>query len=82
LPKLEQRGVVQPFILVMQIIALGLLMPRIDWKSGVLLDLAVSIPALAAGTALGIVLFGRVDDVLFRRVVLATLFVSGLALAL
>jgi uncharacterized protein len=81
LPKLEQRGVVQPFILVMQIIALGLLMPRIDWKSGVLLDLAVSIPALAAGTALGIVLFGRVDDILFRRVVLAALFVSGLALA-
>jgi hypothetical protein len=38
--------------------------------------------ALAAGTAVGVILFGRVDDAAFRRVVLATLFVSGLALAL
>lgn len=82
LPKAEQRGVVQPFILVMQIIALALLLPRADWSSGMLLDLVVSLPALAAGTAVGVMLFGRVDDVLFRRVVLATLLVSGLALAL
>jgi uncharacterized membrane protein YfcA len=81
IPKGEQRGLVQPFIVVMQLMALGLLLPRVDWSSGMLLDLAASIPALAAGTGVGIMLFGRVNDFLFRRVVLMTLFISGLILA-
>jgi hypothetical protein len=46
-----------------------------------LLDLAISVPALAAGAAVGIILFGRVNEVVFRRVVLTTLLVSGLTLA-
>ncbi len=37
--------------------------------------------ALAAGTAVGIALFGRVNDRVFRRVVLGALFVAGVALA-
>jgi uncharacterized membrane protein YfcA len=82
IPKVEQRGMVQPFILIMQVVALTLLLPRIDLSSRMLLDLAVSIPALAAGTLVGIMLFGRVDDSMFRRVVLTTLFASGLMLAL
>jgi uncharacterized membrane protein YfcA len=82
IPKVEQRSLVQPFILIMQIVALALLLPRIDWSSGMLVDLVVSLPALAAGTLVGIMLFGRVDDSMFRRVVLATLFASGLMLAL
>jgi uncharacterized membrane protein YfcA len=82
LPKGEQRGVVQPFILMMQLVALALLLPRVAWSSGMLFDLAVSIPALAAGTAVGVMLFGRVNDSVFRRVVLTTLLVSGLTLAL
>jgi uncharacterized membrane protein YfcA len=80
-PKSEQRGLVQPFILVMQIAALALLLPRVDWSSEMLLDLAFAMPALAAGTVCGLVLFGRVDDALFRRVVLITLLSSGLMLA-
>jgi uncharacterized protein len=82
IPKGEQRGLVQPFILVMQIVALALLLPHIEWSSKILLDLAVSVPALAAGTAAGIMLFGRVDDSMFRRVVLMTLLISGVMLAL
>lgn len=82
IPKGEQRGLVQPFILIMQFIALALLLPRVDWSSSILLDLAVSIPALAVGTAVGVMLFGRVNDSVFRRVVLMTLLVSGLTLAL
>ena len=80
--KIEQRALVQPFIVMMQVIALALLLPRIENSSKILLDLAVSIPALAAGTAAGIILFGRVGDLVFRRVVLMTLLVSGLTLAL
>jgi uncharacterized membrane protein YfcA len=79
--KNEQRGLIQPFILIMQIVALAVLLPRVDWSSGMLLDLAISVPALAAGAAVGIMLFGRVNGVVFRRVVLTTLLVSGLTLA-
>ena len=84
LPKIEQRGVVQPYILIMQLIELALLLPRLGRSPDMLaLIFAVSAPALAAGTAAGVAaLFGRVDDAMFRRVVLAMLLVSGLTLAL
>jgi uncharacterized protein len=78
----EQRGVIQPFILVMQLVALAFLLPRVDWSSGVLIDLAVSVPALAAGAAVGIVMCGRVKESWFRDVVLTTLFASGVTLTL
>jgi uncharacterized protein len=80
LPKEERRGLVQPFIVVMQVLALVLVLPRSDFSGRLLIDLTVSLPALAAGTALGIVMFGKVNDALFRRVVLVVLFVAGLSL--
>jgi uncharacterized membrane protein YfcA len=80
LPKGEQRGVVQPFILVMQLVALALLIPGIDWRSDMLFHLAVCTPALAAGTAAGVKLFGRIDDSMFRRVVLTMLLLSGITM--
>ena len=82
LAKEHQRGVVQPFIAVMQCAALALLASSGTFSSGVLVNLVVTLPALAAGTALGIVLFGRVDQVSFRRVTLAILFAGGIALVL
>jgi uncharacterized protein len=42
----------------------------------------VSLPALAAGTAAGLAMFGRISDAWFRRAILAVLFVAGLALAI
>jgi uncharacterized protein len=81
LSKAEQRGVVQPFILIMQLIALAMLLPHINWSSAMLTQFAISLPALAAGTAVGVMLFSRVDNALFRRFVLGTLFVCGLVLA-
>ena len=80
LPKSEQRGVVQPFIAAMQIFALVMMMLRHDLSSRMLVDLALSIPALAAGSALGILAFRRVNEVMFRRVILSLLLVSGLLL--
>lgn len=44
------------------------------------MGLTVSLPALAAGTALGVIMFGKVNDAWFRRVVLAILLVAGLFL--
>ncbi|TFV70092.1 sulfite exporter TauE/SafE family protein [Bradyrhizobium frederickii] len=41
---------------------------------------ALGLPFLFAGTWLGLKLFGRIDETTFRRIVLALLFVSGVAL--
>jgi hypothetical protein len=82
MPKNEQRGLVQPFIAVMQIFALAVMLSRHSLSSKILVDLAISLPALAAGAALGIVMFRHVNDIAFRRIVLVVLLLSGLSLAL
>ena len=64
----------------MQVLALAVLLARHNFSAAMLWELAICLPALAAGTALGILMFGRVNDALFRRVVLAVLFFSGLGL--
>lgn len=82
LAKDHQRGLVQPFIAVMQCAALALLASAGGFSARVLVNLVMTLPALAAGTALGIVLFGRVDQVSFRRITLAILLAGGIALVL
>ncbi|MGC0390485.1 hypothetical protein [Bradyrhizobium sp. USDA 241] len=42
--------------------------------------LALGLPFLFAGAWLGLQLFGRIDEAAFRKIVLALLFVSGVAL--
>ena len=80
-PKNQQRGLVQPFILTMQVFALALMLSQSTLSSKIVFDAIVCLPALVAGTALGIALFYRVNDMGFRRTVLGVLFISGLALA-
>jgi uncharacterized protein len=82
MPKNEQRGLVQPFIAVMQIFALTLMLSRDSLSSTFLIDLAISLPALAAGAVLGIVMFRRVNEIAFRRIVLVVLLFSGLSLTI
>jgi uncharacterized protein len=79
-PKNQQRGFVQPFIAMMQLFGLALMLARHDLSSKVLFDLVLSIPALLAGSALGIVAFRHVNDATFRRIVLIVLLASGLML--
>jgi uncharacterized membrane protein YfcA len=80
LPKDQQRGLVQPFIAAMQIYALVVLFVWGNFSTESLKQLAIGLPALAAGTALGIMLFGKIDDASFRRIVLMVLFASALVL--
>jgi uncharacterized membrane protein YfcA len=80
IPKEQQRGLVQPFITVMQLFALALMLLHHTLTTKLLMDATFSLPALAAGTAAGIILFGRIDDAAFRRAILAVLLVAGLAL--
>ncbi len=79
-PKNEQRGLVQPFIAAMQIFALLLMLIRRDPSSEILLDVVWSIPALLAGSVLGIFAFRRVNEKTFRRIILIILLVSGVLL--
>jgi uncharacterized protein len=80
LPKEIQRGTVQPFILIMQVATLAYFS-----KLGILdVETAKTFlwcaPAVLGGTWIGIRLFRRIDDVMFRRVLLMLLLVSGAAL--
>lgn len=80
--KLEQRGVVQPFILLMQIATiiyfskLGIFAPA-TWAT-----FLSCVPAVLIGTWLGLQLFDRIDDARFRQVVLLFLLLSGTVLTL
>lgn len=82
MPKDQQRALVQPYIMAMQVFALALMVSHNDLTAKALMGLTVSLPALAAGTALGVIMFGKVDDAWFRRVVLAILLVAGLLLTI
>jgi uncharacterized protein len=79
-PKQQQRGLVQPFIAAMQLFALALMLPHNSISSKVLVDFGICVPALIAGTAAGIILFGRVNELAFKRAILAVLLFSGLCL--
>jgi hypothetical protein len=74
----RQRGVVQPYITAMQVAALAFLLAQRGLPDALLDDFLLSVPPLAAGTLLGLALFGKVSDALFRRVLLSVLLLSGL----
>jgi uncharacterized membrane protein YfcA len=75
----EQRGQVQPFILGMQLLALILLAPA---QAGVPKDfwyqLTLSLPALFAGSWLGMQAFRRIHDDVVRKTILLILVASGM----
>lgn len=81
MPKSDQRGLVQPFIAMMQLFALALLLERQSLPFKVVIDLAISLPALFAGSMLGIVTFRNINEIGFRRTILMVLLFSGVSLA-
>jgi uncharacterized membrane protein YfcA len=80
MPKDQQRGLVQPFITAMQMIALAVMIPHRSLSTQTLLDTTLSLPALAAGAALGVMMFRRVNEAWFRSVVLGVLLLAGMLL--
>jgi uncharacterized membrane protein YfcA len=60
--------------------AIALLVGHQDLSSKVFVDLAVSLPALFAGSALGVIAFHRVNETVFRKTVLVLLLISGISL--
>ena len=82
MPKDQQRGLVQPYITAMQLFALALMFVHNSFSSQALLNLTISLPALAAGSALGVILFRKVNDAWFRSAVLVVLLFAGTLLVL
>lgn len=79
--KEHQRGEVQPFILLTQAFAVVLLFSRpATLHPDLLAVLPLAIPAVVAGTLVGILLWGKIDDAKFRYSVLSMLLISGLIL--
>jgi hypothetical protein len=62
--------------------AVPLLLERQSLSPRLVIDLAISLPALFAGSVLGIVAFRNIDEVGFRRTILVLLLISGASLAL
>ena len=81
LSKEQQRGEVQPFILMVQALAMTLLISRPGTNRPDFLSLLpLAIPAVVAGTLVGILLWGKIDDAKFRYSILSMLLISGLIL--
>jgi uncharacterized protein len=77
MPKDQSRGLVQPYITTLQLFALGLMLAHNTLSKNALLGMTYSFPALAAGAAVGVIMFRRVNDALFRSVVLVVLLFAG-----
>jgi uncharacterized membrane protein YfcA len=78
LPKADQRGLVQPYITTMQVIALALMFVQDGIPGQMLLNVTLSLPTLVIGAAVGVALFNRISTGLFRGVVLTLLLAAGL----
>lgn len=80
LPKDVQRATFQPVAVVVFAMAALLLGAKgaLTFETAKLF--ALGLPFLLAGTWLGLKLFGRINETTFRRIVLALLLVSGVAL--
>lgn len=80
LTKLEQRGIVQPFILLMQIATLAYYSKLGILASATLTTYFWCAPGVILGTWLGLHFFDRIDDKRFRQIVLLFLLISGATL--
>jgi uncharacterized membrane protein YfcA len=82
LPKREARAIVQPYILVLQILSIALLAlqkPETFGKTYWLL-IAITVPVVLPCTLIGVKLYQSLSDVNFRRVTFILLGISGLGL--
>jgi uncharacterized protein len=80
--KSTTRGITQPFIVVMQLVSLGILAivaPTI-FNGFFWMLWAITLPAVLLGTSAGVALYRRLSDHNFRRAVLVLLILSGASL--
>jgi len=81
-PKDAQRAVFQPVAVAVFLMSALWLGARGAVSTDTVWLFVIGLPALLAGTWLGLKLYGRLDEARFRNVVLIVLLVSGAALSL
>jgi hypothetical protein len=75
--KEKQRGTIQIFILVMQICTLVYLFAKGMVGHDFVADYIKMVPAIMIGTFVGVYLFAKINEAVFRRVVLILLLIVG-----
>ena len=76
-PKAVQRGIMQPFSMVILLVATVLLALEGVFTPQVLYNLALVLPASMLGAVIGLILFRRMPDVLYPRVLIGLMLISG-----
>ncbi len=79
-PKDVQRAVFQPVAVAIFLMGGLWLGARGAVTADTMKFFVMGLPCVFAGTWLGLRLFGRIDEAMFRKIVLALLFISGAAL--
>jgi len=81
-PKAETRAVLQPFNFVVLGLTAGLLALRGAYTRETLIYLALAVPVAVVAAQIGIAIFRRLPDAVFRRLLIVMTFVSGAVLLL
>jgi len=76
----QQRGIYQPYIMAMHGMTLGWLAALGVLNTRLMDDFLICLAPVLIGVWLGLKVFGRLDEVLFLRIVLGLFMISGLAL--
>ena len=76
-PKAVQRGIMQPFSMVILLVATVLLAIDGVFAPTVLHNLVLVLPASVVGAVIGLMLFRRMPDALYPRVLIGLMRVSG-----
>jgi uncharacterized membrane protein YfcA len=79
-PKETQRTIFQPVAVAIFLMSALWLGAKGTVTAETIKFFVTGLPCLAAGTWLGLKLFGRIDEATFRKIVLALLFLSGATL--
>ncbi|MEP0944043.1 MAG: sulfite exporter TauE/SafE family protein [Rhizobiaceae bacterium] len=79
-PKLRVRGILQPFNMIVLLVSAAGLFIQGAYTTHVLRTIVVAMPATICGAMLGIWVFGKMDDSLFQRTLIALMALSGFLL--
>ena len=79
-PKTVQRAILQPYNMVVLMLATMMLALDGGFTMPVLVNLALTLPASLVGAIAGLALFRRLSDMLYRRLLIVLMLASGLSL--